>query len=76
MSSALAGVHVAQPLRVQLRQHERLDAGEHVVQRHARDGEVHAPRLELRVVQHVVDEPEQVPLAALDALEVLALRRR
>ena len=71
--AALAGVHVAQPLGVQLRQHERLDAEQDVVHRHARDGELHAPGFELREVQHVVDEPEQMPLAALDALEVLAL---
>jgi hypothetical protein len=32
------------------------------------------PGLEPRVVEHLVDEPEQVALAPLDAPEVVALR--
>ena len=37
------------------------------------DVELDLPRFELREVQHVVDEAEQVLLAALDAAEVVAL---
>ena len=37
---------------------------------------VHRSGLELRVVQHLVDEPEQVLLARVNAAQVLPLLRR
>jgi hypothetical protein len=63
-------------LRARLRPDERRGVGECVAHRHVVRRIAHAARLELGVVEHLVDQPQQVPLAALDAGQVLPLLLR
>ncbi len=70
------GAVEGEPLGARLRGDERLARGEHLGDRHVLDRVVHRPGVDLGVVEHPVDEPQQVPLAALDALERLPLLGR
>ena len=59
-----------------MRGDERLARGERLVQCHVVHFVVEGSGFQPRVIQHAVDQPRQVPLAALDALEVGTLLRR
>ena len=64
---------VGDPLRRELRRHHRLHAGERLAHGDVRHLVVHLPGVELREVQHVVDEREQHVLAPVDPAERVAL---
>ena len=59
-----------------LRRNQRLRRGECFPQANIHDVEAHRTGLELRVVEHLVDEPQEVPLARLDASQVVPLQVR
>ncbi|HEU4631477.1 MAG TPA: hypothetical protein VFS08_17115 [Gemmatimonadaceae bacterium] len=69
-------VAVGEPACRHLRGDQRLHPGQRLVHRQVGERELHTPGLEAGEVQRVVDEAEQVLAAALDAPDVVLLRRR
>ena len=70
----IAFLHLeVQPFRVDQGQDECFRLGERIPHRHRPDLVLHRACLESRVVQHFIDEGQQMPLAVLDALECRAL---
>ena len=67
------GDREGESFRPGLRRDERLCHGECLSQPHIHDVVVHRAGLELRIVEHLVDESEEMPLAGLDASQVVAL---